>query len=230
MKKWPIITMGVIIVGCLCITPWVFGAIKSNEKVLGFVRNAEVFFSGDETNNTAQPTTGIATTSNLEGNSTSDNQPYQPPKDNNSTTVKLKDMRTISLSVQGHHQVGIVQTFTDNLGGKYNYGGIEVLNSSYDPESYDARYDVNNAYSSLTGTLVPNNWFDTKPEDLNIGHLEVYGDGKLLYRSHNIASDQIHPTQVNISLTNVSVVRIVLTSGDGGSDGYLGFVNAEFVK
>lgn len=231
MKKWPIITAGVVLVGILSITPWAYASMKSGKGFSGAVKQAESFLSGKQGDTTASAftfSTETASSTSAQGNSTA-NQPYEPPPQPGGM-VKLVDMRTISLSVVGKHKVGLVPTFTDNLGGQYKYGGIEVLNSMYDPETYDARYYVGQQFTRLTGYLVPNDWFDKKPYDSNIGRLEVYGDGKLLYKSPEIASDAIKRTRVDVNLSNVSIVRIVLTAGDGKSDGYLGFVNAVFEK
>lgn len=154
--------------------------------------------------------------------------PYEPPAPTNNV-VKLTDMKTLTVDTNENSDRE-VSSFKDNLGGTYAYGGIQVY-GGYDGSYYHSTYLLNGQFKKLTGTLVPSFDYATEPEDPNIGHLQIYGDGKLLYDSGAVASDITKPIQVNVNLTGVTKLELRLDSGDGQDGyGYLGFVNAVFSK
>jgi hypothetical protein len=153
--------------------------------------------------------------------------PFQPPAPGNNV-VSLGDMPTLTKSDSSDDWT---DQFTDNLGNVYEYGAEEV-NTYWGGGSYDATFYLNGKYKQLTGTLAPNNQWSKESEQSDIGQLQIYGDGKLLYDSGPVASDITDPISVNVDLTGVMKLEIVL-QGKDVSDDYgttLGFANVMFSK
>jgi hypothetical protein len=153
--------------------------------------------------------------------------PYEPPAPGPNVS-KIQDMKTLTVDQFGAQSVN---SFTDNLGGQYNYGGIEVSNEYGSNAHYDATYLLNGEYKELKGTLVPSIDYSKEQPYSDLGELQIIGDGQTLYDSGAVASNITKPIQVDVNLAGVTQLEVILTMNDEPvTIGNLGFVNAEFLK
>lgn len=147
-------------------------------------------------------------------------------KQKEGTETYLEDMQTLT-SNQNQGNFKKISTFKTNVGTQFVHGYQVGTYGLYSDNlgRMTNEYLLNGNFKSFQALLAPGEGWNTLNKQENIGHIEIYADDKLVYKSENIASNTTQPVAVNVNLTGVLKLKIDLIQGTG-----LGLLDAKFIQ